>query len=107
MRSRHVKSAYMRAGRVEVKKSDFYVKTLGDFGNFKKIQQMTKKRPSESSSNSVKRISKFVVNDQRVGHRKFPGSVYLKLPGPVQKTSPPLGKSKVDSLASLKCSHWY
>jgi len=37
MRTRHVKSAYMRAGRVEVKTSDFYVKTLGDFGKFKKI----------------------------------------------------------------------
>ena len=34
MRTRRVKSAYMRAGRVQVKKSDFYVKTLGGFGNF-------------------------------------------------------------------------
>jgi len=34
MQTRHVKSAYMRTGRVEIKKPDFYVKTLGDFGNF-------------------------------------------------------------------------
>jgi len=37
MRTRHVKSVYMRARRVEVKKSDFYVKTVGHFGNLKKI----------------------------------------------------------------------